>query len=371
MKNNINLIARGLAIIIRLFFLSCPLSIYLASCTTKTDIDLPIVNKITPLGLAKVLSEQSVPIRDDIAHLKSPGKFLSIKGIDSLIILDNKQILLCINDTVQKTIGKVGAAPGEFKVITAACIYKDTLFILDPVNSKILGYSIQKGDCVFEFMCPNLHTVSAIYRLNQGFFLVNGNYDPSFKDKPNTVLAHILKQQDTSFTPLNLTVNALDFTFFLDILVGGTPNCMGLHGNKLYIGFPCANRMAVFDITSQRFSFITLKQAINLDARPKKSSGLNQHTLDGLERIYGVYTTPSNLITSSYVYRDGKGYQYTRIYSYQGEYLGEIRYPYSEVIHTIYASDAHLYTLTRNDTSSASSMYPFAILHQSYLCKKD
>lgn len=123
-------------------------------------------------------------------------------GVDSALIVDNRKgIFLLVSDRRVSTLGTLGEGACEFQGITSFSVVGDTVFVLDRLRGRLLGYSIKSGDCVSEFISQELIRFSAVIRVGASFYFTRNSVNAA--TDPEAVLLYKMDNQG-NFTPLDL-----------------------------------------------------------------------------------------------------------------------------------------------------------------------
>lgn len=141
-------------------------------------------------------------IIDDADPLISGIRAYRPLGADSALIVDNRRgIYILVSDRRVSTLGVSGEGACEFRGITSFSVVGDTVFVLDRLQGRLLGYSIRSGECLSEFISQELIKYSAMIRVGGSFYFTRNSVNAA--TAPEAVLLSKMDNQG-NFAPLDL-----------------------------------------------------------------------------------------------------------------------------------------------------------------------
>ena len=178
-------------------------------------------------------------------------------GAGRAIAVDNNAGLFLIeSDRRTATIGLAGDGPCAIRRVASFAIIKDTLFVLDNRQGRIIGYYIPTGDCVADVTRPNLTEFDGLSRVGGWYYLVATKYTSATPvDRPL-----LYRMDDTGEPePLDLAVGDLEADRLLvSIQFGRRTRQIRVKDGMLYFLLPLSHRVWRFDTRSGEVSHVSL-----------------------------------------------------------------------------------------------------------------
>lgn len=297
-------------------------------------------------------------LNDDLEILDNIHIVHSLDG-ERLLVADSKpSVSLFENHEMISRIGTSGSGPCEYEHISAIDVIGDTLYVLSANQSKIISFSIDSGECLDETGHPNLSNKFYLTRITDGFIVGRMSYTLATPDS----LPALEKLDDQG------TISALDLELgnLNRIKTAVNMRAPGLdfsrHNDELFIYFPLTTDMHVYDIGGNTFRTFPLK----LDIRREEITAAGEDINKILEIIRGdfefvlhTYATDFGLLVqhASNPRSDGAS-RVARLYSYEGELLGEWALEYE-----IVASDGDN-LLELREAADPASEYSYEIAYR-------
>ena len=110
-------------------------------------------------------------------------------GADSALIVDRRRgIFLLVSDRRVSSVGSSGEGACEFQGVTSFSVVGDTVFVLNRLQGRLLGYSIRSGECLSEFISQELVKFSGMIRVGASFYFTRNSVNAT--TDPETVLLY-------------------------------------------------------------------------------------------------------------------------------------------------------------------------------------
>ena len=238
-------------------------------------------------------------------------------GADSALIVDNRRgIYLLVSDRRASTLGASGEGACEFRGITSFSVVGDTVFVLDRLQGRLLGYSIRSGECLSEFISQELVKFSAMIRVGGSFYFTRNSVNAA--TAPETVL---LSKMDTqgNFTPLDLRKSDLGVDLLLVPIRTVRLAQIKEKDGVIYFLLPLTHKVWAYNILEDQVSRLDL-----LHESPDISNMSDSGDLAAISEVVGkielesdIFLFDAYLIVAS---RNEGGWMRSR-YSYSGELL--------------------------------------------------
>ncbi len=172
-----------------------------ASTTTDTKTDVAPSN-----SPERYIFDDGTPPISDIRAYRS-------LGADSALIVDRRRgIFLLVSDRRVSSVGSSGEGACEFQGVTSFSVVGDTVFVLNRLQGRLLGYSIRSGECLSEFISQELIKFSAFIRVGASFYFTRNSVNAA--TDPEAVLLYKMDTQG-NFMPLNLRKSDLGVDLLL------------------------------------------------------------------------------------------------------------------------------------------------------------
>jgi len=176
-------------------------------------------------------------------------------GADSALIVDSEGIFLLVSDRRVSSLWASGEGACEFRGITSFSVVGDTVFVLDRLQGRLLGYSIRSGECLTEFNSEEFIKYSAVIRVGGSFYFTVNSVNAA--TAPEAVL---LSRMDTqgNFTPLDFRKSDLGVDLLpIPVRIPRLAQIKEKDG-VLYFLLPSTNKVWIYNIIEDHVSHFDL-----------------------------------------------------------------------------------------------------------------
>ena len=181
----------------------------------------------------------------------SDGLALVVDADDGLFVIES--------DRRTQMIGRRGTGPCEFEEITSMSVVGDTVFVLDREQTRIVGYSIDAGDCLADLSHPRLIEFTKIGRSDGWYYLLKSKVSSLFPS--DLVLLHRIDDAGTH-EPLGLTPSDLQADLLMHPVQRGTWNGeIQVRNKNLYFTIPLTHRVWSYNTQSGEVSSFELEHS--------------------------------------------------------------------------------------------------------------
>ncbi|MYF41436.1 MAG: hypothetical protein F4146_04250 [Rhodothermaceae bacterium] len=236
---------------------------------------------------------------------------------DSALIVDSRNgIFLLVSDRRVSTLGASGEGACEFQRVTSLSVVGDTVFVLDRLQGRLLGYSIRSGECLSEFSSRELNKWSAMIRVGGSFYFTMNRFNAA--TAPETAL---LSRMDTqgNITPLDLRKSDLGADLLLANISTVRLAQIKEKDGVVYFLLPFTHKVWAYNIRENRVSNFDL-----VHDSPDISNMSDSRDLAALSEVVGkieseidIFLFDAHLVVAS---RNESGWMRSQ-YSYSGELL--------------------------------------------------
>ena len=237
-------------------------------------------------------------------------------GADSALIVDSEGIFLLVSDRRVGTLGTLGEGACEFQGVTSFSVVGDTVFVLNRLQGRLLGYSIRSGECLSEFISQELTKFSAMIRVGGSFYFTMNSVNAATASE-----AVLLSKMDThgNLTPLNFRKSDLGVDL-LPIPVR-TPRLAQIKEKDgvIYFLLPSTNKVWTYNTLEDQVSHFDL-----VHDSPDISNMSDSRDLAAISEVVGkvelemdIFLFDGHFVVAS---RNESGWMRSR-YSYSGELL--------------------------------------------------
>jgi len=306
-----------------------------------------------------VTDTSSVLINDTELYLSQSPQFTYISK-DSALIVDNKGFHVYVNQKYSKTIGKAGGGTGEYKSNQSYCISFDTLFVYDFPNSKVIGYSLRTGECVFEKSSPAVaqFLATSILRHKGKFLIANTTY---FSTPQNTNIFALLDDAGrleeipctAKSSPSYPVVQGTIFPSYTGRIK------LSASGDKFYANILFSPYAIVGDMKTLQCTTLPIELEMDKDAKVVNGK------MPNIDKNVGIYPLPDGFALASFVMKEGNTVLAIRFYNHQGQKVGEIKDPHGENVLFITADEKSYSVLKLNDPKD-SVPHPYSLIRKNY-----
>ncbi len=283
-------------------------------------------NTIQTVSLSEVKKEEA--LNDDLQLLGTVGNVIMLTDT-KWILMDNSPGVYLFEDYVMTaSFGEPGKGPCEFEEISAINATEDQVFVMDAMQTKIIAYDLESGECVGEFSQEDLKGAYYLFKEENkpSFITVNTSYMKLTPDSTNLV-HRIYSDEDSE--PLNLTFRDIDAA---KTIVNMRSNAVGFqhHANKLYFYLPLTDDLQVLNLETDEIHAIPLQ----IDVKKKELENAGNEVNKILEVIRGDFDFLNKILVADKwiavqinrqsAREDEEPDRYLQFYTHEGDFIGEI-----------------------------------------------